>query len=121
MINYLKSWLSQDETSKKHDELLSHEEIAINNNNTNTLVNLISVSDLLNVKLKPIKNIIPSPARNMPPISKFKLCELNKAQLKEILSIKLKPLIVINKIDLKKIYLPRHPVLRELLKTTPVI
>ncbi len=76
---------------------------------------IITMTDLLSVKLKATKNIIPSPARNMPPLKMCNLLALNKAQLKEILSIKLK------KCELPKPktrFEPRHPVLRELLKTT---
>ena len=55
------------------------------------IVYLVSVSELLSVKLKPPKDIIPAPARNMPHITKFQLNMLNRAQLKAILSVKLKP------------------------------
>ena len=76
------------------------------------IVHLISVDDLLNVKLKPVKNVIPSPARNMPVIDKFKLHMLNQAQLKEILSVKLRPISPRN----TRKYEHRHPVLREMLQ-----
>ena len=102
-INLVSSWLLTQEMDSEIEEPESK-------------IMLISVNDLINVKLKPVKNIMPSPARNMPPIDKRRLGELNKAQLKEILSIQLKPLKKKNSI---KIYMPRHPVLRELLETVP--
>ena len=78
--------------------------------------NLISVEDLISVKLKMSNNIIPSPARNMPNINKFLLQQLNKAQLNDILNVKLKK----TKIErIKPVYYePIHPVLKELLQKT---
>jgi len=75
---------------------------------------LISSLDLLQVKLKPVVNVIPAPARNMPPIDKFQLGILNQAQLKEILSVKLR---TVKKPETMKIFEPRHPVLKELIRT----
>lgn len=75
---------------------------------------LISPSDLLNVKLKPVVNVIPGPARNMPLMNSFNLSMLNRAQLQEILKVKLRPTKIIEK---KIHYEPKHPVLRELLNT----
>lgn len=74
---------------------------------------LVSANELLSVKLKPLKDVIPAPARNMPNINKFQLHMLNKAQLNAILSVKLKP---INIQKSSKVYEPRHPVLKELLQ-----
>jgi hypothetical protein len=82
------------------------------------IVYLVSVSELLSVKLKPPKDIIPAPARNMPHITKFQLNMLNQAQLKAILSVKLKP---VKKPTKPKVYAPRHPVLRELLAHRPMV
>ena len=82
------------------------------------IVYLVSVSELLSVKLKPPKDIIPAPARNMPHITKFQLNMLNQAQLKAILSVKLKP---VKKPTEPKVYSPRHPVLRELLSSRPTV
>ena len=82
------------------------------------IVYLVSVSELLSVKLKPSKDIIPAPARNMPHITKFQLNMLNQAQLKAILSVKLKP---VKKPTKPKVYAPRHPVLRELLASRPTV
>lgn len=82
------------------------------------IVYLVSVSELLSVKLKPPKDIIPAPARNMPHITKFQLNMLNRAQLKAILSVKLKP---VKKPAKPKVYAPRHPVLRELLAHRPMV
>lgn len=82
------------------------------------IVYLVSVSELLSVKLKPPKDIIPAPARNMPHITKFQLNMLNRAQLKAILSVKLKP---VKKPTKPKVYAPRHPVLRELLAHRPMV
>lgn len=83
----------------------------------NTTLNrsIISVNDLINVKLKPVNNIIPAPARNMPPLTKFDLKRLNQAHLKDILSVKLKKT---KKRILKRKFPPRHPVLFELLEKT---
>ena len=76
---------------------------------------LISPSELLSVNLKPLKDIIPSAARNCPSLNKFVLAELNKAQLKQILNVKLRPSKhLMNK--KKRYYIPRHPVLKELLE-----
>ena len=82
------------------------------------IIYLVSVSELLSVKLKPPKDIIPAPARNMPHITKFQLNMLNRAQLKAILSVKLKP---VKKPAKPKVYAPRHPVLRELLAHRPMV
>lgn len=86
--------------------------------NSDNIVYLISPKDLLNVKLKHVSDVVPSPARNMPHISKFQLNMLNKAQLQSILNVKLKPVIKPIK---HTYYPPRHPVLRELLETRSVI
>ena len=79
---------------------------------TTNIVYLISVNDLLKVKLKPVKDVVPSPARNMPVIDKFQLHMLNQAHLKEILNVKLRP---IPPRPIRK-YEHRHPVLREMLE-----
>lgn len=76
-------------------------------------LSLIAPTDLINVKLNPVKDIVPAPARNMPPLNKFTLNVLNQAQLRQILSVKLKPTKHIEKINC---YEPRHPVLKELLQ-----
>ena len=75
-------------------------------------LSLISPTDLLKVKLNPIKDIIPSPAKNIPPIDKFTLNVLNQDQLRQILSVKLKPSKHVEK---NNCYETRHPVLKELL------
>lgn len=71
---------------------------------------------LINVKLNPVKDIVPSPVRNMPHLDKFTLNVLNQAQLSQILSVKLKPTKHIKK---NNCYEPRHPVLKELLRKNP--
>jgi hypothetical protein len=83
-----------------------------------TKVYLVSVNELLGVKLKSTKDVIPSPARNMPNISKFQLNMLNQANLKEILNVKLRQTVVKEK---PSVYAPRHPVLKELLLLRPII
>ena len=101
------------ETIKK----ISPSDNVLNNETSNFLV---SVDELLSVKLKPVIDIIPSPARNMPHVSKFQLHMLNKAQLKAILNVKLNH---INK-DIytkPKVYYPRHPVLKELMMKSVLI
>ena len=80
-------------------------------------LSLISPSELIKVKLNPLKDVIPAPARNMPPLDKFTLNVLNQAQLKQIMSVKLKK----TKNKEKVIYYePRHPVLKELLQKNPM-
>jgi hypothetical protein len=82
------------------------------NNSNSNVVYLVTANDLLAVKLKPVSNVIPAPARNMQNINKFQLHMLNQAQLQSILAVKLKP---VNRCTKPKIYPPRHPVLQELL------
>ena len=73
---------------------------------------LITINDLQKVNLKPVTNVIPNPTRNAPAnFTKVDLRNLNKAQLNAILSVKLKP----TPPPEKKVYITRHPVLRELL------
>lgn len=123
LVNYLSSWwtspyLNQEGTSTDQSVPNDH---AINEKKMlsptpERSILLISSKDLIAVKLKPVSNIIPAPARNMPPIDKFQLGMLNQAQLKEILSIKLRPTEPIKK---KNYYEPRHPVLKELFRKIP--
>ncbi len=101
LVNYLKSWLYTPEKIHETTMTVPH------------VINyLVSIDELNSVKLKPIKTIIPAPARNMPRMNKFKLHMLNKAQLHAILNVKLKPVKLSTK---PTTYLPRHPVLQELL------
>jgi hypothetical protein len=110
LFYYISSWLyTEENTSCIPDSPPFNNQIIPESKNT--LKYLVSADDLLGVKLKSVDSIVPSPARNMPNISKFNLQMLNKAQLNAILSVKLKPV----KPQKKKTYLPRHPVLRELL------
>lgn len=118
LVNYLSSWwvspeMNQEETSVIPNTLSINEKKRLPPIPEHTIL-LISTQDLIGVKLKPVRNVIPAPARNMPPIDKFQLGMLNQAQLKEILSIKLRP---VKPRDIKKYYEPRHPVLKELLET----
>jgi len=123
LVNYLSSWwvspdLNQEGTSTAQvvpNTLIMDEKKRLSPIPERT-ISLISAQDLISVKLKPVSNIIPSPARNMPPIDKFHLGMLNQAQLKEILSIKLLPTKPMEK---KKYYEPKHPVLKELLEKVP--
>jgi hypothetical protein len=78
---------------------------------------LITKELLEEINLKPPIDIIPNPSRNMPPIDKVNLKCLNKAQLNIIMSVKLKP---IPKIEKTQIYIPRHPVLKEMLEKTKI-
>ena len=110
LVNYLSSWVI---STKNLETPIDSAKIVPEN-----IIYLVSVSDLVGVKLKPVKNIIPAPARNMPYISKFELNMLNQAQLKYILSVKLKP---IEKIQKPTFYLPNHPVLRELLTVRKIV
>jgi hypothetical protein len=113
LVNYLSSWVISTknlETPINCPKIVQQE--------PENIIYLVSVSDLVGVKLKPVKNIIPAPARNMPHISKFELNMLNQAQLKSILSVKLKP---IEKIQKPTFYLPNHPVLRELLTVRKIV
>ena len=107
MIEYIYSWIYTEDKKIDIDKRLNSNKI-----------HLISDRDLLNVKLKPIENIIPAPARNMPNLDKFTLHMLSKAQLDDILAVKLKKADVNVK---KDVYEPQHPVLRELLMKTPKI
>ena len=110
IVNYLSSWIYEPEEKG---------EISDNKETKETTVSyLISADDLMSVKLKPLKNIIPAPARNMPHITKFELNKLNQAHLKAILNVKLKPVELAIKPDK---YLPRHPVLLELLSTRKLV
>jgi hypothetical protein len=107
MIEYIYSWIYPINTQTYNS-----------NSNSFSKVHLISEKDLLNVKLKPIENVIPAPARNMPNLDKFTLHMLSKAQLDDILAVKLKK----TEVNLKKdFYEPQHPVLRELLCKIPKI
>jgi hypothetical protein len=115
LVNYINSWWIGVPEQNKEDLM---ETRAISNTQCKEVNNiknkcLISANDLVKVKLKPIKDIIPSPARNMPPIDKFQLHMLNQAQLKEILNVKLRP----TPPRTVKKYEHNHPVLRELLQT----
>ena len=128
MVNYLHSWWVTPDTSD--NSLITDSESNVSmlpvtcelsdtpSNISNKIVFLVSTQELLNVKLKQVKNVIPAPARNMPYINKFELHELNQAQLNEILSVKLKH---IKQIEKPTKYEPRHPVLKELLEKRIVI
>jgi hypothetical protein len=78
---------------------------------------LISEEQLIQVKLKPVQDVIAAPARNMLPMDKFKLTMLNKAHLDAILNVKLKKTDT-SFLLIKKEFKPRHPVLNELLQKT---
>jgi hypothetical protein len=77
----------------------------------------VTLNDITKIKLKPVEHrvlsdIIPNPSRNAPPnFSRVDMRNLNRAQLNSILNVKLKPIPVKE----KPVYIPRHPVLRELL------
>lgn len=109
LVNYINSWWYGPEQNKEEINTKLGEDTK---KNVSDIICLITVNDLKNVKLKPVKDIIPSPARNMPPINKFHLNMLNKAQLEAILSVKLRP---VPPFHIKK-YESRNPVLRELLQ-----
>jgi len=110
VFNYINSWLYTPE--------LNLDATPVIKTSDKTTIYLVSATELLSVKLKPVTDVIPSPARNMPNINKFQLHMLNKAQLSAILSVKLKSV----KRPLKPmVYLPRHPVLRELLSTRTLV
>ena len=104
LVDYINSWWYTPETNQENIE--------------SKPVYLVSTADLLAVKLKPIKNVIPAPARNMPHVNKFQLHMLNQAQLKAILSVKLKH---VEKQTKPKVYQPRHPVLLELLQKRSIV
>jgi len=109
-INYLSSWFV---TPNALGQELEKE--------LEPVLFLVSPTELLSVKLKPVTSCIPSPARNMPSklgITKFQLHMLNKSQLQQILSVKLKPIVKQHKIA---IFEPRHPVLKELLNKCPIV
>jgi hypothetical protein len=118
LVGYINSWWYVPESIHENTMVVPTPPPApvlkSNSEPSNNIVYLVSVNELLSVKLKPVTDIIPSPARNMPHINKFQLHMLNQAQLKAILSVKLKPVKL--PIEPKK-YPPRHPVLRELLLT----
>lgn len=116
LVEYISSWWNapksnNDGTSAvpKAPPLLFKPVTTSKQKNTD-ITCLISVNDLLNVKLKPVKNI-PYPARNIPAMDKFQLHMLNQDQLKEILNVKLRP----TPSQTTRIYEHRHPVLREML------
>lgn len=122
LVEYINSWLftpkeNNGGTSIVHKEPFLSESSSDTKENNDDIVCLISVNDLLNVKLKPVKDIIPSPARNMPVMNKFQLHMLNQAQLKEILKVKLRP----TPPQPIRIYEHRHPVLREMLEKVKII
>ena len=112
LFNYIGSWWV---TPQEQNEVKAYNVISKSFPNERQLP-LITPTDLINVKLNPVKDIVPSPARNMPPLDKFTLNVLNQAQLRQILSVKLKPTKHIEKINC---YEPRHPVLKELLQKIP--
>lgn len=116
IIDYISSWwvTPKIDSTNSLDNDMSQTPVK----SEHEAVYLVSVSDLLSVKLKPPKDIIPAPARNMPHITKFQLNMLNQAQLKAILSVKLKHVEQSYK---PKVYTPRHPVLKELLVRRPTI
>lgn len=128
LVNYLHSWWVTPDTSENsgvtdnesNDVIppVAPELSETPSNIPNEIVFLVSTKELLSVKLKPVKNVIPAPARNMPCINKFELHKLNQAQLKEILNVKLKH---VKQREKTKKYEPRHPVLKELLERRPVI
>jgi len=113
LFNYISSWWvipHQDQSGVEADNVISK------SFQNERILSLISPIDLINVKLNPVKDIIPAPARNMPPLDKFTLNVLNQAQLRQILSVKLKPVKHVKKNDC---YEPHHPVLKELLQKIP--
>jgi hypothetical protein len=117
IVEYLSAWWwnSPDPNLEVNVPLappLRHDETDEKKNKTKSL---ISIEDLISIKLKPVKNYIPAPARNMPAMNKYKLCMMNKAQLQEILRTRLKH---VPKRQKKKSFIPRHPVLKELLSKT---
>ena len=121
IVDYIYSLWSLPETKSNKipdsPQLISSDKTE-NKNISNDLSYLISPKELLSVKLKHVSDVIPSPARNMPHITKFQLHMLNKAQLQSILNVKLKP---VHRITTPKCYPPRHPVLRELLESRPIL
>lgn len=122
LVNYISSWWVTPTTTLKTGADESRSTITtittVPVKKTDDIVYLVSVSDLVSVKLRPVKDTIPAPARNMPPISKFHLSMLNQAQLKAILNVKLRPIVKTQ----KPVYFPpKHPVLVELLSVRPVV
>lgn len=121
LVNYLSSWwispeqnlegTSTDVTSTP--KKLNNTSIQKKKTYKRSLVG-ISAQDLLSVKLKSVKY---SPARNIPPqLSYSKLDMINKIQLQDILNVKLKSVKPNKK---KTIFLPRNPVLKEILQKVP--
>lgn len=120
LVDYISSWLYTPETNNENNGNIPHAPPltpSLKSKETD-IVYLVSSDDLLSVKLKPVSNVIPAPARNMPNIDKFQLHMLNQAQLSSILSVKLKP---VNRCTKPRVYPPRHPVLQELLLRRTVI
>lgn len=116
IVSYINSFFYDSEIKVSGDNSITPQKNDIKDNTiseSTKVLYLVSANELLSVKLKPLKDVIPAPARNMPNINKFQLHMLNKAQLNAILSVKLKP---INIQKSSKVYEPRHPVLKELLQ-----
>ena len=129
LINYLSSWVYAPIDENNTDNLLKvppAPPLIINSKSTlkpslsvstpkkerpKEEKTLITMEDLLKIKLKPISDSIPGPARNMPVMSKFQLNILTKGHLQAILSVKLRKITVSPR---QKVFINRHPVLREL-------
>ena len=79
LVNYLSSWWespdNQEGTNvdKPVPNPVPNPPPIKNNIKLRDTVLLITANDLLLVKLKPVHNVIPAPARNMPLIDKFQL------------------------------------------------
>ena len=116
IVDYINSWLYTPGLIEKNSDIPTAP--LFTPPTPNDIIYLVSVNELLSVKLKSVSDIIPAPARNMPCITKFQLHMLNQAQLESILSVKLKH---IKRSTEPKTYLPRHPVLRELLSTRTLV
>jgi len=114
LVDYINSWWYTPDGSSEGSPGTNEE----NTEATSTPVYLVSRDELLAVKLKPIKDVIPAPARNMPHMNKFQLHMLNQAQLRAILNVKLKH--IERKVQ-PKVYQPRHPVLKELLQRRSLV
>ena len=84
LVNYLSSWWNSSEPNQVGTSVDTSpsSESFVKIPLSPIPVLLVSANDLLQVKLKPVINVIPAPARNMPPIDKFQLGMLNQAQLK---------------------------------------
>ena len=106
LVDYINSWWYTSEGSPEENQ-------ENNQSSGSTPIYLVTPTELLSVKLKPVKNVVPAPARNMPHMNKFQLHMLNQAQLRAILNVKLKH---VERDVNPRSYQPRHPVLKELLQ-----